>query len=82
MMLEPTAALAHELRNPRMPIKTLVQATVDRGDGGVLRGRSLLIIAEEIARLECSIQQFLDFARPSALQNDRHVAGRVDSVDY
>ncbi|MBL8828938.1 MAG: hypothetical protein JNM18_18300, partial [Planctomycetaceae bacterium] len=62
------AGLAHELRNPLMPIKTLVQATVNRGEDGVIGGRSLLIIADEIARLERSIQLFLDFARPPALQ--------------
>ncbi len=34
----------------------------------MIGGRSLLIIADEIARLERSIQLFLDFARPPALQ--------------
>ncbi|MFO1044595.1 MAG: ATP-binding protein [Planctomycetaceae bacterium] len=58
------AGLAHELRNPLMPMKMLVQAALDRGDDTGLKGRSLHIINDEISRLEKSIQSFLDFARP------------------
>ena len=58
------AGLAHELRNPLMPMKMLVQAALERGDDAGLKGRSLRIINDEIGRLEQSIQAFLDFARP------------------
>ncbi len=58
------AGLAHELRNPLMPMKMLVQAALERGDEVGLKGRSLRIINDEIGRLEQSIQAFLDFARP------------------
>ena len=58
------AGLAHELRNPLMPMKMLVQAAIERGDEGELKGRPLRVLNEEIARLEHSIQMFLDFARP------------------
>jgi signal transduction histidine kinase len=58
------AGLAHELRNPLMPMKILVQAALERKDGSGLKGRSLEVINEEISRLEESIRSFLDYARP------------------
>lgn len=58
------AGLAHELRNPLMPMKMLVQNAIERGNEAGLKGRSLQILNEEISRLEQSIQSFLDFARP------------------
>lgn len=58
------AGLAHEFRNPLMPMKMLVQNAIERGDEVGLKGRSLQILNEEISRLEQSIQSFLDFARP------------------
>jgi signal transduction histidine kinase len=62
------AGLAHELRNPLMPMKMLVQAAIDRGDDVGLKGRSLQVLNDEIVRLEGSIQAFLDFARPPVLE--------------
>lgn len=61
------AGMAHELRNPLMPMKMLVQAAMERRDAG-LAGRSLDVVNEEITRLEKSIQGFLDFARPALAQ--------------
>lgn len=58
------AGIAHELRNPLMPMKMLVQAAIARGDGTGLKGRSLQVLNDEIVRLESAIQAFLDFARP------------------
>lgn len=58
------AGMAHELRNPLMPMKMLVEAALEQPQGGGLKGRSLEVIREEISRLESSIQSFLDFARP------------------
>lgn len=62
------AGLAHELRNPLMPMKMLVQSAMERGENATLGGRQLSVLAEEIGRLESSIQNFLDFARPPALE--------------
>jgi two-component system, NtrC family, sensor histidine kinase HydH len=62
------AGLAHELRNPLMPMKMLVQSAIDRDDGVGLNGEQLLVVEEEISRLEHSIQDFLDFARPPTLE--------------
>lgn len=63
------AGMAHELRNPLMPMKMLVQAAVQQGpDGPGLRGRSLQVMSEEISRMETSLQAFLDFARPPQLE--------------
>jgi len=58
------AGLAHELRNPLMPMKMLVQSALERGDESGLKGRALHVIDDEISRLERAIQEFLDFARP------------------
>jgi signal transduction histidine kinase len=57
------AGIAHELRNPLMAIKILVQSAAE-GPEGALRGRDLAVVEEEIGRLERSIQALLDFARP------------------
>lgn len=66
------AGLAHELRNPLMPMKMLVQAAVKKGENGPgLNGRSLHVVNEEICRMETAIQAFLDFARPPQLEQTR-----------
>jgi signal transduction histidine kinase len=70
------AGMAHELRNPLMSMKILVQGALavggsEDGDGeewvrAGLSGRDLTVLEEEITRLEQLIQSFLDFARPPA----------------
>jgi signal transduction histidine kinase len=70
------AGMAHELRNPLMSMKMLVQGAQAGGDsessdGDVwsapgLGNRDLAVLEEEITRLEQLIQSFLDFARPPA----------------
>lgn len=60
------AGLAHELRNPLMPIKTLVHTALERGPDRGMSPESLQVISREIQRLEETIQTFLDFARPQA----------------
>lgn len=55
------AGIAHEIRNPLMAIKLLVQAVADRGS---FKPRDLEVLDEEIVRLEQIVTGFLDFARP------------------
>jgi two-component system, NtrC family, sensor histidine kinase HydH len=58
------AGLAHELRNPLTAMKTIVDAGRRRGRDGTIDERDLAVLSEEIARLDTSLQSFLDYARP------------------
>jgi signal transduction histidine kinase len=58
------AGIAHEVRNPLMAIKLLIQALADGRGGERLRPRDVQVLEEEIIRLEQITTAFLDFARP------------------
>lgn len=58
------AGIAHEVRNPLMAIKLLVQALAEGRGGNRLRPRDVQVLEEEIDRLEQIISSFLDYARP------------------
>lgn len=62
------AGLAHELRNPLMPMKMLVQKALSRPDSPSMTPRQLEVMDEEIRRMEGLIQEILDFARPQPLE--------------
>lgn len=61
------AGMAHELRNPLMAMKILVQST-SGSESGEMTARDLQILEEEIVRMEAAIRTFLDFARPPKLE--------------
>jgi len=65
------AGLAHELRNPLMPMKMLVQRALSRPDGPSLSIPQLKVLDEEIRRMEGLVHEFLDFAKPRALERKR-----------
>lgn len=62
------AGLAHELRNPLMCVKTLVQSARRQGELASLNARDLTVVDEEISRVESLVQAFIDFARPAKLE--------------
>src|SRR5262249_34423209 len=57
------ASVAHEVRNPLTSVKMLVEAALRPQNPKPLRAEDLKVIHGEIARLERTVQGFLDFAR-------------------
>ena len=64
------AGMAHEIRNPLMCMKIVVQSAIARKDA-TLERRDLDVLDEEIRRLEGLLTEFLDFARPGELSKSR-----------
>lgn len=62
------ASVAHEVRNPLMSIKMLVEAALRTENSRPFTRENLSIVHHEIVRLEKTVQGFLDFSRPPALQ--------------
>jgi two-component system sensor histidine kinase HydH len=62
------ASVAHEIRNPLMSIKMLVEAALRPNKPRPITRDNLQVMEGAVARLEKTVQGFLDFARPPALQ--------------
>jgi signal transduction histidine kinase len=62
------AGMAHELRNPLTVMKMLIQNAGKARPANGLTDRDLAVLEAETTRLERSLQTFLDFARPPALE--------------
>ncbi|HEY1860293.1 MAG TPA: ATP-binding protein, partial [Gemmataceae bacterium] len=57
------ASVAHEVRNPLTAVKMLVEAALRPNNQRSLSAEDLQVIHREVARLEQTVQGFLDFAR-------------------
>jgi signal transduction histidine kinase len=65
------AGVAHEVRNPLTSVNMLVEAALRSHNRKPLTLEDLEVIHGEIARLEQTVQGFLDFARPPTLHRSR-----------
>lgn len=69
---ELAAGVAHEVRNPLTSVKLLIQAIERNQPPGSTDEQRLRIVQQEIARIETTIQELLDYARPPKLHRLRH----------
>ncbi len=56
-----SAGLAHEIKNPLTPIKMLIQRAYEQNEP--LEGTDLVIVNDELKRIDKIVSQFLDYAR-------------------
>jgi signal transduction histidine kinase len=73
------ASVAHEIRNPLTAIKMWLFTIRESADGNASLERKLLIISEEIERLESIVRNLLEFSRPPAL--DRHPHSVLEMIE-
>ena len=76
-----TAALAHELRNPLVAIKTFTQLLPERFEDEEFRNHFLQIVSGEVDRISTLINELLEFARPSDPKVDQeNINDILDSI--
>ena len=71
------AGVAHEIRNPLTAMKMWLFSIQEAVQGNADLRRKLGVVAEEIARLETIVRDFLEFSRPSPLHCQPQDVGAV-----
>ncbi|MGO9110112.1 MAG: sensor histidine kinase [Thermoguttaceae bacterium] len=71
------ASVAHEIRNPLTAMKMWLFSIRESVQGNADLGRKLVIISEEISRLESIVRDFLEFSRPRTLDCQPQDVGAV-----
>ncbi|HWB10804.1 MAG TPA: ATP-binding protein [Pirellulales bacterium] len=69
---ELAAGVAHELRNPLTSVKLLIQAVQRNQVAASADEKRLQVVEQEIVRMETTIRELLDFARPPKLRRVCH----------
>jgi two-component system sensor histidine kinase HydH len=69
---ELAAGVAHEVRNPLTSVKLLIQTIERELSPGSSNDQRLQIVQQEIGRIETTIQELLDYARPPKLRRVLH----------
>lgn len=69
---ELAAGVAHEMRNPLTSVKLLIQAVRRNQTRTSPDAERLLVVEQEIARMETTIKELLDFAKPPQLRRVPH----------
>ncbi|HVA50646.1 MAG TPA: ATP-binding protein [Pirellulales bacterium] len=69
---ELATGVAHELRNPLTSVKLLIQAVQRNQAAATPDAERLRVVEQEVARMETTIRELLDFARPPKLRRVRH----------
>lgn len=69
---ELAAGVAHEMRNPLTSVKLLIQAVRRNQTQASPDAERLHVVEQEIARMETTIKELLDFAKPPQLRRVRH----------
>lgn len=70
---ELAAGIAHEIRNPLTSVKLLIQTAAQHGEGPRLGARQYQVLIDQILRMERTVQELLDFARPAPPRRARHL---------
>lgn len=70
---ELAAGVAHEIRNPLTSVKLLIQTAAQHAQGPRLGERQYQVLIDQILRMERTVQELLDFARPAPPRRARHL---------